>query len=583
MLKKIVCGVFATLLVASTLILTMGISQTRFGAAESSLWYVGPLGNFSRIQEAIDDGRVKDNDVIEVIEKSTPYYENVTVHKSLGIRRFSGQTYYPTVDGGNGKGTVFNVTASNVEITGFTIQNGYCGIVLSNDSATIANNTITSNVYGMLFTGSSNDMLRDNKMTDNNRNFGVSGTDLSHFIHDIDDSNTVNGKPIHYLVNRHNEEVPSDAGYVAVVNSTDITMDDVQPENNVQGVLVAHSSRIVLENLTFSLISAVVDKSVELVNSSYCTIQDLTITDDDGISLIRSDCNKIRRNTFSRLYGLSVLTAISLDESDDNLIMENAVTGLDCGVILRSSRRNAIVGNNMSDVFFGVHLNRSNSSIFFHNSFTNCINCMQNITSYDNEFDNGYEGNHWGSEYIGEDDDGDGIGDDPHPITGSCVDNHPLMEPWSSLRSFSRKTSDEINPIFMQQLFTSSNSTLCPQASLTFSRSTRNKGPYGWDFSEGMITLIATSGYDGFLDIAIPRDWLDGNYTVLLNGTETDNCSFTMNSTHTSFHITYEPGRHTIQIVGEAAGNIVGDLNGDGIVDIFDVVIITSNYDTKER
>lgn len=179
--------VLATLLVASTLILTRGINQARFDAAESTTWYVGPpLANFSGIQEAINNTNVKDGDILEVKWNFTPYYENVTVHKSLAIRRYSAAPpdSCPTVDGGNGKGCVFNVTAPNVEISGFNIKNGYYGIVLSSTSGYIANNTITSNAYGMLLTGSSNDTLRDNKMIGNDHNFGVSGTDLSHFVHD---------------------------------------------------------------------------------------------------------------------------------------------------------------------------------------------------------------------------------------------------------------------------------------------------------------------------------------------------------------------------------------------------------------
>jgi hypothetical protein len=52
---------------------------------------------------------------------------------------------------------------------------------------------------------------------------------------------------------------------------------------------------------------------------------------------------------------------------------------------------------------------------------------------------------------------------------------------------------------------------------------------------------------------------------------------------HTFINITFERGGHyMIEIIGEKAGNIVGDLNGDGVVSLPDLVMFAQVYGTKE-
>jgi parallel beta-helix repeat protein len=155
---------------------------------------------------------------------------------------------------------ISNVTIKNVKVEKFGN-----GIYLHYSSKNvISGNNITDNNYGIYLSSSSNSTLRDNNMIDNKYSFNVDGMEPSDFINDVDFSNTVDGKAVCYWVNRQDEVVPDDAGYVAIVNSTGITVKNLDLRNSGQGILLAvtGNSTITGNNIADS------DYGVALWNSS---------------------------------------------------------------------------------------------------------------------------------------------------------------------------------------------------------------------------------------------------------------------------------------------------------------------------
>lgn len=61
---------------------------------------------------------------------------------------------------------------------------------------------------------------------------------LTNYIQHIDTSNTINGKPIYYWVDKQNEQIPSDAGYVGIVNCDNITVKNLNLSKNGEGLLL---------------------------------------------------------------------------------------------------------------------------------------------------------------------------------------------------------------------------------------------------------------------------------------------------------------------------------------------------------
>ena len=164
----------------------------------------------------------------------------------------------------NGGGIWLNGSNYN-SISGNNITaNTWSGIGLpSSSNNTISGNNVTNSGSGIWLRKSSNNTLGNNDASNNEYNFGVSGSLLSHYIQDMDDSNTVNGKPVYYWVNRRDMAVPLDAGYVALVNCTNITVQSLNLTSNGQGVLLAFTtnSTITKNNITTNEYGIYLDES----------------------------------------------------------------------------------------------------------------------------------------------------------------------------------------------------------------------------------------------------------------------------------------------------------------------------------
>lgn len=127
--------------------------------------------DYSTIQAAIN--AAAPGDVIQVSAQT--YYENLVVNKNVQLIGDSPQT---TIIDGSGTGTVVDVYADNVYISGFTIRNSGVGIydfesgvhAHSSTSIVIFGNKIADNEFGVWLDSARNSFLRGNEVTHNMRN-----------------------------------------------------------------------------------------------------------------------------------------------------------------------------------------------------------------------------------------------------------------------------------------------------------------------------------------------------------------------------------------------------------------------------
>ncbi|MDY6932085.1 MAG: NosD domain-containing protein [Halobacteriota archaeon] len=200
-----------------------------------------------------------------------------------------------TVSNNDGSGIKMTSYSSDNNLTSNTVNsNSGNGIFLDYGSevTNLTGNSVNSNDgYGIRLSQSENSVLSGNSMSGNGYNFGVDGYSESHYVHDIDDSNTVASMPIYYVVSRTGYTVPSGAGYVGVIDSEDITVSDQTLTKNGQGLIIAFSSELLVEDVTAT------DNNIGiyLLESDYNDIVDSDISSNDnyGIFIEYSSFNNI--------------------------------------------------------------------------------------------------------------------------------------------------------------------------------------------------------------------------------------------------------------------------------------------------
>ncbi len=255
-----------------------------------------------------------------------------------------------------------NTIADNV-----VLNNSDTGIYLSNSWSNIfTGNTVSDNSYGIYLSESWNTIMNSNSMLGNKYNFGVSGSLLGHYIQNIDTSNTVDGKPIYYWVNENGGSIPSDAGFVGLINSSQVIVENLNIVNNHIGVL--------FYNTTYSTISNISASNnwygIALYYSNFNTIIDNNISSNGfGIGLAYSSSNN---NITNNIINSNIYDGIRLhlDNSNNNIsgnIMSNNY------IRLYFSNNNIITNNTISPLLAqkGIHLHWSNNNTVTNNNISN--------------------------------------------------------------------------------------------------------------------------------------------------------------------------------------------------------------------
>ncbi len=195
----------------------------------------------------------------------------------------------------------------------------------------LRNNTFTGNAYGVYVRESRGGVLRGNRIEGNLFNFVVLGTRVEHFVHDVDESNTVNGRPVVYMVGVRGANVTGGVGYLALVNCVNVTVRGVRIEGNGEGAIVVNSN--------FSLIT-----DSEFAGNEY------------GLRVMRSNGNMIANTRFGgNLVGLDMVFSTA------NIVANCTFEGNRDGLLLRSSLNNIIVANLFRD-------NRANSVVLVNSA-----------------------------------------------------------------------------------------------------------------------------------------------------------------------------------------------------------------------
>lgn len=262
-----------TLLVASVLTLTFNIQPVK------SAIIIVP-DDYPTIQEAIN--AANNGDIVFV--KAGTYYENVVVNKSLTLIGENPKT--TVIFGGKAppeplpfprpiEVIVVNVTADNVNLSGFTLKWGEIGIAIyKRVNVTVHNNRILENLYGINAAFSNHQKIFGNKFL----------------------NNTLIG--------------------IGLSNSTKITVENNAFRDNGNGMALSFSNETVIYRNNFVNNTANGIMLMDTVDSTL--INNVIGKSLSGIALINSSNNNILKNHITRnIHG------VIFQNSSSNIIYHN--------------------------------------------------------------------------------------------------------------------------------------------------------------------------------------------------------------------------------------------------------------------
>ncbi len=321
----------------------------------------------------------------------------------------------------NGRSGIETHYSTNVTMSRNTASlNGWVGLGahVSTD-VLVVDNTISSNRdAGIGLQDAPNATLMNNTFTSDGLFIVESLTPSDVSSYAITQDNLVNGKPLLYYKDCAGLSLDGiSAGQLIVANCANVDISNLHVENTDVGIelLFVDGANITGSTLVNNLYGA------WLMLSANATISGSNLSSNDAAGV--------------------VLFAFGNGEVSDNILWNNGN-----GTLFYITLNVTIRGNEISDNGVGVSLERSTSTLVYHNNFfDNAIQSMDKQGS-ENVWDGGYTkgGNYW-SNYTGGDNcsgpgqdvcpDPDGLGDVPYLVGAGATDSYPLMEPYSALNT----------------------------------------------------------------------------------------------------------------------------------------------------
>ncbi|MFW9778537.1 MAG: right-handed parallel beta-helix repeat-containing protein [Candidatus Heimdallarchaeota archaeon] len=300
-------------------------------------------------------------------------------------------------------------------------NNGMNGVFLGTSNGnSIRDNFVSNNLRsGIEFLDSGGNNVLDNRFINNGISmFGTSqfGGGIRAYIQAEFDRNFVNDLPLIYWKHKTGETIPSGAGQVILVNSSDIIISGQHLFNSITGIFAVFSSDLyihdnIIENNSRNGISLFGSKNNRLSNNLIINNRG------DGISLSSHENGTIMGNSVDN----NGRSGIFLDDSEYTSIFGNQIDhNSDWGILLSYSRINTIERNMIGDNDGGgIYMRSSNLNYVFWNDFLS-NGQDSGHQARDDGLNNTFSYNYW-DDWRMPDSDINGYVDNPYLIFGSAA------------------------------------------------------------------------------------------------------------------------------------------------------------------
>ncbi len=284
-----------------------------------------------RLEES-QDCTIEDN----ICQKTTGNYA-IYIKKSsnntlLANNVLNNDVYGLSLSNGSNNNTITQNNCSN---------NGHLGIQLSysNNNTLTENNCLNNTNYGIYLNNANDNNLSSNIMTHSGIFFEFSPYNYQIY-NIIDETNTLNGKPIRFYYNQVGLSISDNAAQVILVNCNDSKIENLELSIGWTSILLLKSSNnTILNNNCSNIWSGIVlflsDNNTLIgnncFNNQYCGID---IEESNNIALIQNNCS-------NNQYG------IKLEQSHNNTLTANiCYNNSNAGICLDYETSNNIFSNN---------------------------------------------------------------------------------------------------------------------------------------------------------------------------------------------------------------------------------------------
>jgi len=312
----------------------------------------------------------------------------------------------------------------------------------------------------------------------------------------------------------------------------------------------------------------VVNKSMSLVGENRKT----TIIGGNGVGNVTEVVvNDVTVMGFTVRNNGMGLKGIALSHVKNCKISGNNIENNTIGIGLADySSHNSISENKIATNNYGIWLGYSSNNSICHNNFvdnTDQVYSTNSTNVWDDSYPSG--GNYW-SGYNGADlysglyqnDTGsDGIGDAPYVIDENNRDKYPLMNPY-------------VAPIVEWEFNATKNGET--RKIRVISNSIIIDFNFNYTLQKMDFNVTGPYGTSGFCNVILPKDLINDTVVVLVNGDPLD-YKMQENATHFFIYFTYS---HSISRV-EILATILGDINGDRIIDVMDILVVGLAFGSK--
>jgi parallel beta-helix repeat protein len=263
----------------------------------------------------------------------------------------------------------------------FEIPDLGVSMVVGGENGWLENNRFENSTIGLVLARAENFTLRNNSIDNSEAlGFAVVGFEienletarlyaggLANYIHDIDNSNLIDGKPIIYLVGENNLTINQDnvLGFLGLVNSENVTVENVTLDKGF--VLLAGTKNSTIENISITVRRVIMGGLGVFIAAG-------------------SENNRVVNNYLENRW-----VGIFLDNSKNNMISNNYLDNNFVGILLNRSKNNTIVNNNyLGYNLVGILLYHSDSNQLSNNDVRNCLTGILLGYSDNNQLSNNY-------------------------------------------------------------------------------------------------------------------------------------------------------------------------------------------------